>query len=148
MSNQQNTQLTHSVRQQCAEGYALYDAGAYENALRLFYQAWLTIPKPQTDWMEAGWVLTAIGDCYFRLGRFQPGRESLESALCCPQAADAPFIHLRLGQCLWELGETDRARHRLNHAHRLGGDKLFEKEAEHYRLAALTSPTGAMETDR
>jgi len=34
----------------------------FKSALRLFYQAWLKVPKLQMQWDEAGWMLTAIGD--------------------------------------------------------------------------------------
>lgn len=127
------SRLTRQVRQLCADGYRLYDAGDYRLALRSFYQAWLMIPKPQTDYTEAGWVLTAIGDAYFRLDQFEPGAESLQSALCCPQADKSPFVHLRLGQCLLGLRRQLEARQCLFRAYQSGGDALFTAEPAHYR---------------
>ena len=41
--------LTQTIRQFCARGYPLYDGSDYQGTLRLFYQAWLTLPKPHTD---------------------------------------------------------------------------------------------------
>src|SRR5690554_6694751 len=119
-----NNPLTHQVRQLCADGYRLYDRGEYRLALRAFYQAWLLIPKPQSDYAEAGWVLTAIGDAYFKLGQFEPGSESLQSALCCPEADKSPFLQLRLGQCLWELAREAEARKFLYRAYKMSGDAL------------------------
>ncbi|MDQ2078021.1 tol-pal system YbgF family protein [Marinimicrobium sp. ABcell2] len=127
--------LTQNIRQQCARGYQLYDAGDFQGALRLFYQAWLTLPKPQTDWAEAGWVLTAIGDTYFRLERYRPGCEALSSALCCPNMDQAPFAYLRLGQCLWELGGEEEARTALHEAYKLAQLDIFKGEDDKYQLA-------------
>ncbi|MDO3382522.1 tetratricopeptide repeat protein [Gilvimarinus algae] len=126
--------LTLQVRRLCADGYRLYDSGNYRLALRSFYQAWLLIPKPQTEYVEAGWVLTAIGDAYFRLGQFEPGCESLVSALCCPQAEQSPFLQLRLGQCLWQLGRAPEARKYLFHAYQASPD-LLDSEPSCYLQA-------------
>lgn len=127
--------LTRQVRRLCADGYRLYDSAEYRLALRSFYQAWLIIPKPQTEHAEAGWVLTAIGDSYFRLKQFEQGAESLQSALCCPTAEQSPFVQLRLGQCLWELGRHAEARKYLFHAYQGQGGSLFTAEPPQYRKA-------------
>lgn len=125
------------IKQLCAEGYALYDADDMRQALRKFYQAWMIFPKPQIDFPEAGWVLTAIGDSYFRTAQFSQGQEALASALHCEGMIDNPFIHLRLGQCLLELGINGTACTHLGIAYERGGRKLFEKEAPKYLMAAL-----------
>ena len=134
-------ELDKAIRDQikalCAEGYALYDEAAYRSALRKFYQAWMLLPKPQTDYMESGWVLTAIGDSYFRSQQYEQGREALVSALHCEGMIDNPIIHLRLGQCLLELGSKAMATTHLGVAYERGSRKLFEKEAPKYLVAAL-----------
>ena len=130
-----DAKLVTKIRELCYQGYVQYDERDYRRALRTFYQAWLLVPKPQTDWREAGWVLTAIGDAYFKVQQYNQALEALRSALLCPAAKQSPFIHLRMGQCLFELGEDQRAHDMLNTAHRLGGRKVFEKEAPKYRRA-------------
>lgn len=129
--------LIRKIKALCAEGYRLYDQQAYKDALRLFYKAWTLFPKPQTDNPEAGWVLTAIGDSYFRSGQWEQGRESLASALRCPHMAGNPFIHLRLGQCLYELDKREVAIEHLELAYLNGGSKLFQNEAPKYLVAAM-----------
>lgn len=129
--------LIRKIKALCAEGYRLYDQEVFKDALRRFYQAWTLIPKPQTDNIEAGWVLTAIGDCYFRSGQWDQGRESLASALRCPGMMGNPFIHLRLGQCLYELGIQDSATEHLELAYINAGSKLFQNEAPKYLISAM-----------
>ncbi|TQV73450.1 tetratricopeptide repeat protein [Exilibacterium tricleocarpae] len=130
------SQTATRIKSLCAQGYEHYDTQDYKGALRVFYQAWLEVPKPQTDWIEAGWVLTAIGDTYFRLNQFHQAREALNSALHCPQAEGNPFIHLRLGQSLLEQGDIGNARRELHRAYNVGGTAIFEREPEKY-LAAI-----------
>jgi tetratricopeptide (TPR) repeat protein len=130
-------QQTHEIKCLCAEGYRLYDENNYKEALRLFYKAWTDIPKPQTDHEEAGWVLTAIGDCYFRTEQWAQGQESLTSALHCPNMKGNPFIHLRLGQCLLELNRPNDAVEHLEQAYLNGGSKLFSNELPKYLMAAM-----------
>lgn len=127
--------LALKVRRLCFRGYQHYDGGKYQRALRSFYQAWLVLPKPQARWREAGWILTAIGDSYFRIGKYQQAREALLSALSCPEADASPFIYLRYGQVLYELDQMDEARQALEKATRLGGDEIFADEDSKYRLA-------------
>ena len=129
---------THlQVRALCAQGYGCYDTGDFKQALRHFYQAWMLLPKPQTDFVESGWVLTAIGDSYFCSAQYEQAKEALASALHCEGMIDNPFIHLRLGQCLLELGQQGPACTHLGLAFERGGRKLFDKEAPKYLLAAL-----------
>lgn len=105
-----NSALNQLIRELCEAGYQAFDSGDYKLAIRRFYEAWTHLPKPQTQWQEAGWVLTALGDAYFAKGDFKSGREALTSALHCPETLGNPFIHLRLGQCLFELNQFDAAR--------------------------------------
>ena len=129
--------LIKKIKALCAEGYRLYDSDNHKEALRLFYKAWTALPKPQTEHEEAGWVLTAIGDCYFQTSQWEQGQESLNSAIHCPNMKGNPFIHLRLGQCLYELGQEERACVHLEQAYLNGGSKLFQNETPKYLVAAM-----------
>ena len=129
--------LTEKIKSLCSKGYVLYDKEQYREALRLFYQAWTLLPKPQTDHEQAGWVLTAIGDCYFKTEQWEQGKQSLTSALHCPNLKDNPFIHLRLGQCLLELEGKENAQIYLRQAYNKGGRDLFQDEAPKYLVAAM-----------
>ena len=134
-----DTATTHRIRTLCQEGYDAYDKAAYREALRSFYQAWLTIPKPQSNFEAAGWVLSAIGDSYFRLELFDQAIESLESALHCPKALGNPFIHLRLGQCYLDIGTTDLARKQFQKTKDNGGHALIAQLEKRYQTLILES---------
>jgi tetratricopeptide (TPR) repeat protein len=124
--------IADKILKLCQLGYELFDAGDIKTALRRFYSAWNLLPKPQTQWEQAGWVLTALGDAYFAKGDFSNGKESLLSALHCPKALGNPVIHLRLGQCLFELGETALAQQQLRLVRQYGGQQLIDKEEPKY----------------
>ncbi len=132
-----NQELAEHIKQLCASGYEQYDQGDLAQAIRLFYQAWIKLPKPQTDYEEAGWVLTALGDGYFRQQKYQQAIEALTSALYCPNLANNPFVQLRLGQCYFHLPNTAAARSALFKAYQGGGENLFNKEPPQYRAAII-----------
>ncbi|GAA6169428.1 tetratricopeptide repeat protein [Sessilibacter corallicola] len=129
------------IKQICSDGYEQYDSGEYERALRLFYKAWLMIPSPQTDYLEAGWVLTAIGDAYFKIGKYEQAINALESCLHCDGIDGNPFVHMRLGQSLTEVGEITRARKELLKAYKTSGRALFDNEPIKY-LSHITDLVG------
>ncbi|WP_019529102.1 tetratricopeptide repeat protein [Dasania marina] len=120
--------LAEQLRSFCLQGYELYDQADYKLAVRHFYKAWALLPKPQTQWLEAGWVLTALGDSYFKLGNYHSGIEALKSALHCPDTDNNPFIHMRLGQCYYKNHQRGMAAISLQTAFKIGGEKLFYKE--------------------
>ncbi|MFT5692345.1 MAG: tetratricopeptide (TPR) repeat protein [Oceanicoccus sp.] len=124
--------ISEKVLNLCKQGYALYDQGDNKIALRRFYSAWNLLPKPQTDWQEAGWVLTAIGDAYFAKGDFENGKQALLSAMHCPLASGNPIIHLRLGQCHFELAEYGAARDQFSQVISQGNLALLKKENPKY----------------
>jgi len=120
------------IRDLCERGDRLADDGHLTEALEAFWSAWDLLPEPRTAWEAATWVLAAIGDVNFQQGNFEAGRDNLATAMHCPDAIGNPFLHLRLGQCQFELGNTDRAADELARARLLGGAELFEDEDPKY----------------
>jgi hypothetical protein len=64
--------------------------------------------------------------------RLVAGRESLSLAMHCPDAIGNPFLHLRLGQCQYELGNLDQAADELARAYMGGGEEIFEEDEREY----------------
>ena len=127
-----SSEVSDKLKHLCNQGYLFFDKGDTKAALRLFYQAWTILPKPQNQWLEAAWVLTALGDVYFAKGDYEYGREALLSALHCSKAMGDPVIHLRLGQCLLELGQHSAAQLQFKQVLKNGGEALFKKENNKY----------------
>ena len=114
------------------EGDELAEDGDYEAALARYWQAFELLPEPKTDWEAGTWLLTAIGDAHFLRGSFERGRDGLAAAMRFPDAIGNPFLHLRLGQCLFELGDRDRAADELMRAYMGDGAEIFAEEDPKY----------------
>ena len=85
-----------------------------------------------TNWDTTIWILTAIGDANFLDNDFQAGVDNLSNAMHCAGAIGNPFIHMRLGQCLFEIGSLDRAADELTRAYALEGDEIFSEDDPKY----------------
>lgn len=130
MSLDQN--ITQEIEELCNRGYQLYDQQSFEPALRVFYQAWLKLPKPQAQYPQAAWVLTAIGDSYYKLDNYGQSIEALNSALHCP-GGQLAFIHTRLAQAYYESGDKERSAEHFHKAEEMD-PKQTQKLAPKYRL--------------
>jgi len=116
----------------CAKGDQYAESGDFNGALKQYWQAWDLLPEPKTDYEAATWILAAVGDANFLAGDFEAGRDNLSNAMHYPDAIGNPFLHLRLGQCQFELGNMRRAADELGRAFLLGGTGLFDKEDPKY----------------
>lgn len=133
------------IRVLCDRGDRLVDDGHLARALEVFWSAWDLLPEPRTAWEAATWILSAIGDVNFQQRDFGAGRDNLAVAMHCPDAIGNPFLHLRLGQCQFELGNLEWAADELARARVLGGPELFEAEDPKYLefiMSKLEEPPG------
>src|SRR4051812_3628417 len=124
------------IKRLCAAGDERAGAGVYPEALSLYWMAYDVLPEPKIRWDAATWILAAIGDANFLGGDFVAGRDNLCSAMHCPGAIGNPFLHLRLGQCQFELGELDRAADELMRAYMAGGADVFGEDLKYLRFLA------------
>lgn len=120
------------IQQSCAEGDELAAAGDFEQAIDRYNRAWEAVPDPKNHWNASTWILAAIGDAAFLSGYKTSAREALEYAMTCPEAVGNPFLHLRLGQVLYDAGEQDRAADELMRAYMSEGADLFATEDPKY----------------
>jgi tetratricopeptide (TPR) repeat protein len=115
------------------DGDLLVEQGRYTEARALFESAWEQLPEPQLDWQAAFWLLIAIGDTHFLSGDFSAGRTSFMKAVkWFDEARGNPFACMRLGQCMFELGELSEASHWLAGAYLLEGVSIFENDDSKY----------------
>lgn len=137
-------EIHEDIKRLSANGDRLAQQKNFAAALKSYWAAWDLIPEPKTDWNAGTWLLAAIGDANFLAGDFVAGRDNLSHAMHCPGAVGNPFIHLRLGQCHFELGALDRAADELMRAYMGGGPEIFRGQSpkyyEHLRTKADDLP--------
>lgn len=133
-----DNELEPRIRQLCRIGYQHLDEGDARSALRHFFRAWTLLPLPQAEHKASGWVLTAIGDGYLAQQRHALALESFRSAACCTGSTDNPLIRFKIGQCLYELGQTREAGSVLAQALATGGERVFRgQHGKYLSLARL-----------
>jgi hypothetical protein len=129
-----------------AEGDELADEELNEEALSKFQAAWEVLPEPKDDQEPAVRILGAIADSQFYLGRWDACRAAVQHAFRCGGDVANPFLRLRLGQALFELGNEREAANWLVPAYLSEGRMLFEdddpKYLEFFRSKLLPPPGG------
>lgn len=120
------------IQRLCAKGDMDADRGRYADALASYWAAWDLLPEPQVDYQAATWILAAVGDANFLGGNFTAGCDNLSTAMNCPGGIDIAYLHLRLGQCQFELGLLVQARKELGRAWHGEGAALFDEEDPKY----------------
>ncbi|WP_246637317.1 tetratricopeptide repeat protein [Burkholderia catarinensis] len=123
-------------------GDALAEDEDYEGALAKYREAFDLLPEPKTRWEAGTWLMAAIGDANFHQADYAAGRDNFGHAMHFPNAIGNPFLHLRLGQCQFELGNLDRAADELMRAYMGGGPELFEDEDDQYLRFLATRAEG------
>ena len=135
MANDQ--ELPDHVHQQiqklCAEGDALSEAKNYEQAVARYNEAWTLVPEPKANWNASTWIMAAIGDACYLGGFMTSAFDALSYSMHCPGGLGNPFLHLRLGEVLFERGEHDQAADELARAYMGGGEEIFANENAKYR---------------
>jgi tetratricopeptide (TPR) repeat protein len=132
MGKELDSSLYERVTQLSEEGNSLADRVDTPGALKKFNEALELIPEPKTDWEAATWLYASIGDMEFQRGMFEAARTALTEALHCPDGIGNVLIHMRLGQCYFELGDERLAADNLTRAYMGGGREAFEDEDPKY----------------
>jgi hypothetical protein len=129
-----------------AEGNELADAEQHADALAHFRAAWDVLPEPREDQDVAIRILAAIADCHFYLGQWQRCRQAVQHAFRCGADMADPFLRLRMGQSLYELGEEREAANWLVPVYLQEGREPFEgddpKYLEFFRGRLMPPPGG------
>jgi tetratricopeptide (TPR) repeat protein len=114
------------------EGSRLMEAGRPAEARSHWLGALELTPEPSDQWEAATWLLTSIGDTFFEEASFAEALPFLQRAVRCPGGLGNAYIHLRLGEVQFELGNMQRARDELARAFMGGGDELFSADDPKY----------------
>lgn len=125
-------EIHSKIEELCDAGNEFIDEEQFSEALEQYWAAWDLLPEPKTNWEAATWILTAIGDINFLTEDFEEGKNNLSNVMHCPDAIGNPFIHLRLGQCHYELGNKEKSKDELARAYMGGGKEIFENDDSKY----------------
>ena len=124
------------IERLCARGDADADLDRFPAALASYWAAWDLLPEPKFACEKATWILAAVGDVNFLGGDYEAGRDNLGTVMHCPGAIGIAFLHMRLGQCQYELGDQVQAADELLRAFLGGGAALFDDEDPKYLACA------------
>lgn len=118
----------------CEQGDFHYRNKEYAKAITFFWRAYDCLPEPKEEWVAGTWILGAIGDSNFMNRDYQSGITNLSVAINhFPYANENPFLHLRLGQCYFELNQFEKATYEFTVVCAIDGEDLFRLEDEKYR---------------
>lgn len=115
-----------------AKAEGLLQDGNFDEAEALFGDALALIPEPAEDYEAATWLYSAIGDTRFLAGSFKGAYDAFRLAVESMNGFGNPFIHERLGQCLFELGKREAAADELARAFLLADEEVFEGDDPKY----------------
>jgi hypothetical protein len=124
--------VINTVERLLAKGETLIDKGQDEEALAQFQAAWDLLPEPKNEQEPAIRILGAMADCYFYLQEWEGCRQAVQHAFRCGADVGNPFLRLRLGQSLYELGDEREAANWLVPVYLQEGRKPFEGEDSKY----------------
>jgi tetratricopeptide (TPR) repeat protein len=125
--------LDAQVQRLCDQGDEAAETGDYRQAISCFQAAWGVLPEPKNAWEVALRILAAIGDTHFLSGNWLECIDALQrAAKGCDGAIENPFIRLRLGQSLFEIGNLREAANWMAPAYLEEGKKLFSYDDPKY----------------
>ncbi|MGM0574343.1 MAG: tetratricopeptide repeat protein [Myxococcota bacterium] len=127
-----NDEFMARIRKHTDQGEIWMEDGNFLGAADMFQKALTHVPPPITDYEASTWILTALGDARFLAGDYEGALDALTEAVQCPGGLGNPFIHLRLGQCQYEVGDMDRAADELARAYMGDGERIFETDDPKY----------------
>ena len=113
-------------------GDALLAEGQVKEAIVEYVLALSLLPEAKHEWEAATWLFAAIGDAYWSIQDYARAGKAFHSALRSPGGIGNPFIHLRVGQIHYELGNRERAVDELLRAYMGAGKEIFEREEAKY----------------
>lgn len=124
--------LYEKILNMCSKGDDFVNDCKYDDAIDMYLKALELIPQPKCDWEASTWIYTALGDtCYIKRD-FIDAKNYLFDAVNCPNGAENPFIMLRLGESLFELGEIKKSKEYLLRAYMIEGYSIFYSEDDKY----------------
>lgn len=125
--------IHEKITKLCKNGDDLIEKEQYDEAIVQYNLALDLLPYPKKDWEASTWIYSAIGDAFFMKEDYINSSKCFYDALNCPDGTVNPFILLRLGQSLFELGYEKKAKEYLLKAYMVEGIRVFSNEDDKYK---------------
>ncbi|MGF1911903.1 tetratricopeptide repeat protein [Vibrio kasasachensis] len=122
----------NKISSMSAYGDKLVESNRFEDGINKYKEALSLVPKPHEEWEASTWLYVAIGDARFLQKDFQKALKCFINAIACPNGLGNPFIHLRLGQCYFEVDNNKAAEDELMRAYMGGGKEIFDEDDSKY----------------
>lgn len=110
----------------------LIESDDFDGAFKVIIEALEVVPAPRESYFESTWLYSTLGDIYYLTSDYTQALAAFTDAVQCPEGLGNPFIHLRLGECQFELGNFDKAADELMRAYMADGMEIFELEDPKY----------------
>lgn len=128
--------IAGQIDQYAMRGDVLMEEGKIAEAVALYEKGYKIIPEPKEAYEASLWFLVAIGDAYWYNKNWDKALPYFEQSLGVKGGTDNPFVFLRKGQLLYELGDEEGAYEALKQGFDWEGAELFEDEdAKYLKLA-------------
>lgn len=121
-----------TITRLCKEGDQLAEERNAAAAFAKYSEAWELIPEDKENWEASTWILSAVGELHFHKRNFDKSLNCYLRAVQCPGGLGNPYVHLRIGQIQWELGNLDGAADNLARAYMGGDEEIFRNEDPKY----------------
>ena len=117
----------------CIEaGDQLLEEERYADAMSRSRCAWDLLKEPRDRQEKAVKILGAMADCCFFAGDWNGCCDVIQHAFRCGADVGNPFLRLRMGQSLYELGDREEAANWLVPVYLAEGRAPFEDEEPKY----------------
>jgi tetratricopeptide (TPR) repeat protein len=128
-------ELDNKVYEQILElsknGEDFLEDGDLQRAILSFTKAIDLLPEPKSEWDASEWLHAHLGDAYYELGKFGDSLSCFQEARNAGDEGDPnPYILLRMGACLFRLGDKEQAAQYLIQAFMLEGERIFSEEPD------------------
>ena len=131
MSDELPAELHAAIDRLAEKGNALMETGSFPEAEAAYREGLQLLPPPLERWSATVWFLSSIGDAQWFAGDHERGIDTWRDAILYGGLGN-PFVHLRRGQTLFELGDQEEAANELLRALLIAGAEVFEDEPDLY----------------
>lgn len=105
--------------------------GLPDLAIPILIDAIDLLPNPKSQWEASEWLHATLGDAYAELGKYEDALSCFQEARNAGDEADPnPYVLLRIGTCLFRLGDKQLAAQFLTQAYMLEGNEIFCEEPD------------------